>query len=318
MSTGRPGQQHQPTPVRALVTGAHGFVGRHLTAHLRDVGDHVIGIDRADGPDICDLDGVRSCLDHHQPQVVFHLAGQADVGGSWASPVETLRANAEGTLNVLLAAREAGVDRVIATTSADVYGIVTPDQLPLLETAPLRPVSPYAASKAAADMICLQAWLGHQQDVIRVRAFNHLGPGQSDRFLAGAVARRIIEAERDGQSSIPIGDLTPRRDFTDVRDVVRAYRLLAAFGRAGEAYNVCSGVDVSGQEVVDGLLARATTTIEAVPDPSLMRPVDLPVLRGDATKINHDTGWKPEISLTDTLGDLFSDMRRRLDGDTTG
>ncbi|MDH3706796.1 MAG: GDP-mannose 4,6-dehydratase [Acidimicrobiia bacterium] len=299
---------------RSLVTGAHGFVGRHLTAHLDEMGDDVIAVDRSNGPDIRDLDALAECFVDARPEVVYHLAGQADVAASWREPRETYRANTEGTLNVLEAARRAEVTRVIATTSADVYGIVTPDELPLTEQSPLRPASPYAASKAAADMVCLQAHLGYGQDVIRVRAFNHLGPGQSDRFLAGAVARRIVEAVRRGDTSIPIGDLTPRRDFTDVRDVVRAYRLLATRGHAGEVYNVCSGIDVSGQELVDGLLALAGTPIELVLDPSLVRPVDLPVLRGDASRIRAHTGWEPVIPLAGTLEDLFADMQRRLDG----
>lgn len=305
------GPRH-PLVQRALVTGAHGFVGQHLTAHLAEMGDDVTGVDHRHGPDIRDLAAVADCLAEVRPEVVYHLAGQADVAASWREPIDTYRANTEGTINVLEAARRAEVGRVIVTTSADVYGIVTPDELPLTEEAPFRPASPYAASKAAADMFCLQAHLGYGQDVIRARAFNHLGPGQSDRFLAGAVARRIVEAVRRGDSSIPVGDLTARRDFTDVRDVVRAYRLLATRGHAGEVYNVCSGTDVSAQELVDGLRALAGTPIDLVPDPELMRPVDLPVLRGDAGRLRRHTGWEPVIPLSGTLKDLFADMQQRV------
>ncbi len=304
--------------MRVLVTGAHGFVGRHLVEHLEAVGDEVIGIDRAEGPDIRQLDELIESFGEHRPAVVFHLAGQADVAASWSTPHETYRANTEGTLNVLTAARQTGVDRVIATTSADVYGLVSPDELPLAESAPFRPASPYAASKAAADLIGLQAHLGYGQDVIRARAFNHLGPGQSDRFLAAAIARRAIAAERAGEATIPVGDLSARRDFTDVRDVVRAYRLLARDGHAGEAYNVCSGTDVSVLDIAQRLLAFADRPIELRVDPSLLRPIDLPILRGDATKLRTDTGWQPVIPLDDTLHDLFQEMRKRVAGDTNG
>src|SRR5690606_35915596 len=151
-----------------------------------------------DGIDITDGAAVHALLTDIAPDVVYHLAGWADVGGSWASPLEAFRVNAEGTLNVLLAAAEAGVQRVLAVSSADVYGIVTPEELPLTEDSALRPASPYAASKVAADYLGLQAWLGRQLPVVRVRAFNHLGPGQTDKFVAPALASRVARAEIEG------------------------------------------------------------------------------------------------------------------------
>ncbi|NIR42293.1 MAG: NAD-dependent epimerase/dehydratase family protein, partial [Actinobacteria bacterium] len=205
--------------MRALVTGADGFVGTHLVAHLRASGDEVV----ESATDITDRDAISNALAEAGPEVVYHLAAQADVGGSWATPIETIRVNVEGTVNVLDAARGAGVRRVLAVTSADVYGLVDEADLPLREDAPVRPVSPYAASKAAADLMCVQAWLGHGLDVVRARSFNHLGPGQSDRFVASAIASRIVENERTGATAVRIGNLEARRDFTDVRDVVRAY-----------------------------------------------------------------------------------------------
>src|SRR5437764_4351822 len=234
-------------------------------------------------------------MDRICPEVVYHLAGWSDVGGSWAAPVEVFRANAEGTLNVLLASTEGGVGRVIAVSSADVYGVVKEDQLPITEDTPLRPVTPYAASKVAADYLALQAWLGSKLPVIRVRAFNHLGPGQTPKFVAPALAHRIARNELDGGAVVPVGNLSARRDFTDVRDVTRAYRLLAERGEPGEAYNVCSGHDVSIQELADRLLAMAHQPMELKHDPDLERPVDVPVLRGDATRVRDATGWTPEI-----------------------
>ena len=300
-------------PVKAFVTGASGFVGRHLVAHLRDCGDEVVPTDRSDGgPDLLDADGFATLVAEVRPDVVYHLAGQADVGRSWTAPVETLRANVEGTYNVLEAARLAEVGRVLTVTSADIYGVVSTDELPLTESAPVRPVSPYAASKAAADLLALQAHLGHGQDVVRARSFNHLGPGQSDRFVCSALAARIAANELSGETEVRAGNLSPRRDFTDVRDVVRAYRLLAERGRSGEAYNVCTGTSTSVQEVMDRLLAMAGHEMHLSTDPELFRPADLVELRGDPSRIASDTGWAPNHVLDGTLVDLLEDWRKRL------
>lgn len=291
--------------MRALITGADGFVGLHLSEHLEAEGDEVIG----SATDITDRGALIAAFSEAEPEVVYHLAAQADVGGSWESPVETLRVNVEGTLNTLDAARLAGARRVLAVTSADIYGRVEATDLPLDEGQPIRPVSPYAASKGAADMLCLQATLGHGLDVVRARSFNHLGPGQSDRFVASAIASRIVANERCGETSVRVGNLQARRDFTDVRDVVRAYRLLMSSGLAGEAYHVCSGVDRSVDELARILIELARTTIRLEPDPDLLRPIDLEVLRGDNTKIHECTGWTPEIPIETTLADLLQHWR---------
>jgi GDP-4-dehydro-6-deoxy-D-mannose reductase len=299
--------------MRALVTGAGGFVGRHLVAHLTESGDDVTQTDTfLGGADITDADAIAAEITAAAPEVVYHLAGWADVGGSWKEPVAAFRANAEGTLNVLTAAQAAGVGRVVAVSSADVYGQAGPDEMPLTEESPLRPSSPYAASKVAADYLGMQAWLGHQLPVLRVRAFNHLGPGQTDRFVASALASRIAQAERDGGTTLTVGNLSARRDYTDVRDVVRAYRLLAEHGEPGEAYNVCSGVDLAVQDIVDRLLGLATVDLALEVDQTLFRPVDTPVLRGSHDKLTAATGWRPEISLDRTLADLLADWRTRL------
>lgn len=300
--------------MRAVVTGGLGFVGQHLVRHLRDAGDDVTTLDhRGDhAVDITDGPAVAAVLTEVAPEAVYHLAGWADVGASWADPVTVLRVNAEGTLHVLRACTAAGVGRVLTVASADVYGVVTEDELPLTEDSPLRPTSPYAASKLAADALAQQAFLGHGLGVVRVRPFNHLGPGQSEQFVAPAIAARIARAERDGSDSIPVGNLSARRDVTDVRDVVRAYRLLVERGRPGEVYNVCTGRDLAIQTLADLLVGLARRPIELVTDPALLRPVDLPVLRGDASKLRAATGWEPSIPIEQTVADLLDDMRQRI------
>ncbi|MDE0066896.1 MAG: GDP-mannose 4,6-dehydratase [Acidimicrobiaceae bacterium] len=299
--------------MRALVTGANGFVGLHLVAHLSSCGDEVVGSDT----NILDREAITATVAAARPDVVYHLAAQADVGGSWDSPVDTLRVNVEGTLNVCDASRLAGTRRVLGVTSADVYGRVDqsgPDRAKLNETTPLRPTSPYAASKAAAEIIYTQAWLGHGLNVVLARSFNHLGPGQSDRFVASAIASRIAANERNGAATVPVGNLEARRDFTDVRDVVRAYRLLMQHGTPGEVYHVCSGKDRAVRQIAEQLVGLAAFPMTLELDPDLLRPVDLKVLCGDNTKIRTHTGWSPRIPIEATLGDLLEFWRRNPSG----
>jgi GDP-4-dehydro-6-deoxy-D-mannose reductase len=299
--------------MRVLVTGAAGFVGRHLQRHLVAEGDEVVGIDREHGPDLLDPEGLTACLRAERPDVVYHLGGWSDVGASWEDPLGAFRANAEGTLNLVQAALAADVGRVLVVSSADIYGPVDPEHLPIAEDHELCPLSPYAASKVAADQLAVQAWKGYALPVVRARAFNHLGPGQTTRFVAPAVAERIARNERTGGDEVPVGNLTPRRDVTDVRDVVRAYRLLVLHGEAGEAYNVCSGRDLAIAELAEQLVAMADRPMHLVADPALQRPVETPVLRGDATKLCAATGWVPTIPLERTLADVLAEQRALLD-----
>ncbi len=299
--------------MKALVTGGGGFVGQHLVRHLEACGDEVTATDRSTGGcDILDAPALLDTFRRVQPQVVYHLAGASDVGGSWQTPQATFRANAEGTLNVLWAAREAGCERVLTVGSADVYGKVTAEDLPITEDLPLRPVSPYAASKCAADHVALQAFLGYDQRVIRARPFNHLGPGQTDRFVAPALAGRVARNELRGDEVVMVGNLSPKRDFTDVRDVVRAYRLMVEHGTAGAVYNVCSGTAIAVQELAEQFISMAKIPMRLEADPELQRPVDIPVLLGDSSRLRADTGWAPEIPLEQTLQDLLDDRRRAV------
>ena len=184
--------------------------------------------------------------------------------------------------------------------------MVTPDQLPLGEDAPTVPASPYAASKLAAEAVALQAWRGYGQPVVVVRPFNHIGPGQSPNFFVPALAKRIVEARRTGATTLAVGTLTTRRDFTDVRDVVACYRMLVESGERGGVYNVCSGVDVAMSEVAAQLLELAGADLELETDPALVRPVDVPVLRGDREGLRAATGWQPRIPLATTLADVLA------------
>jgi GDP-4-dehydro-6-deoxy-D-mannose reductase len=291
--------------VRALITGGKGFVGQWLAAHLKDCGDEVAIIDLE--TDVADGAAVRRVVSAIGPDAVYHLAAMPHVGESWDDPSQVLRVNVLGTAEVLAAARQvASGPRVLVVSSAEVYGIVSPEQLPLTEEAPTAPASPYAASKLAAEAVALQAWRGYGQPVVVVRPFNHIGPGQSPNFFVPAMAKRIVEASRAGARSLPVGNLTTRRDFTDVRDVVVAYRLLIEMGERGTVYNVCSGHDVAMSEVAAELLRLAGARLTLETDPELVRPVDVPVLRGEAGRLRSVTGWKPNIPLATTLTDVLS------------
>ena len=295
------------------MTGAAGFVGRHLVAHLVAEGDEALTTDRAaGGPDLLDSTGLHELLSDLRPEVVFNMAGQADVARSWNEPLETIRTNGEGTFNVLAAARSAGVERVVTAISSDIYGVVGLADLPVTEQTALRPTSPYAVSKAMADLVAQQAHLGFGQDVIRARSFSHFGPGQGENAVCSALAAKVARCELGSDRSMSVGNLEARRDFTDVRDVVRAYRLLATSGRAGYAYNVCSGTPTSVGTILDILLAQSERPVTVISDPELFRPVDLLELWGDAAPLKADTGWSPDRSLEASLIELLDDWRYRV------
>lgn len=290
--------------MRVLVTGSSGFVGRWLLEHLAEAGDEVLElpgeVDVTDGP------AVGAAVAAAAPEGLVHLAAQASVGGSWDDGGRTFAVNAGGTLHVLDAAAAAGVRRVLVVSSAEVYGKVRPDRLPVGEDAPLAPASPYAASKAAAEMVALQAWLGRGLEVVRARPFNHTGPGQRPDFVVPSLARQVAEAARTGAASLRVGNLAVRRDLTDVRDVVRAYRLLLAGGAPGEVYNVCRGESVAIDDVARRLLELAGVALPLEVDPARLRPADVPELRGDPTRLRDAVGWRPEIDLDRTLADVLA------------
>ena len=216
-----------------------------------------------------------------------------------------------GTAHVLDAAHEVSPEaRVVLVSSSEVYGVVSPEELPLSETSPTRPANPYSTSKLEAELVAREAVRSRQQAVVIVRPFNHIGPGQSTNFVVPALVRRMLDATAQGMHFIMVGDLTTRRDFSDVRDVVRAYRLAAQWGRPGEVYNVASGHDIALSDVAEELRRRINPQLEMLVDPDLLRPVEVPVSRGSFAKLHDATGWEPEFSLAQSLDDVIAAQRR--------
>jgi GDP-4-dehydro-6-deoxy-D-mannose reductase len=304
-----------------LVTGAAGFAGSHLVDLLVASGDEVVGWShrggrapasangaRWDAVDLLDADEVDRAIGALRPALIYHCAGRAAAGGAWAQVGQTFAVNVRGTLNLLAAVeRHAAGARVVVTSSALVY---RRSDTAVDEATPLCPEGPYAVSKFAQDR--LAASFAGRVPVVLARPFNHLGPRQTADFLASAVAQQVAEIERGLRSpEVRVGNLSARRDFTDVRDVVAAYRHLAQAGIAGQAYNVCSGRAVAAQTLVDGLVGRARVPVAVVTDPARFRPVDVPVVVGSAARLNALTGWKPSIELQQTLDDLLDWWRNR-------
>jgi GDP-4-dehydro-6-deoxy-D-mannose reductase len=290
-----------------FVTGGSGFVGRHLLAQL---GAGVVAPARTE-LDLLDGEAVRREIAAAGPERVFHLAAHASVGRSWEKPGAVLRENVAITLNLLEAVRrEAPEAAVVVVSSGEVYG--PPESLPVDESAPLRPQNPYAVSKAACDLLAGQYADAHGLRVVRVRAFNQAGPGQSDEYVVGTITRQVAEAEASGEPSAVVrtGPLALARDFTDVRDTARAY--VAAASLPADAYNVCSGRATSVGGIVE--LARQATRIEVrhEVDPGRVRAHNVPEVRGSAERLANASGWAPEIPLEQTVADAIDYWRARL------
>jgi GDP-4-dehydro-6-deoxy-D-mannose reductase len=264
---------------------------------------------------LLDADAVEAFVRERRPAAVFHLAAQASVPFSWEHPRRTLRENVETTLNLLEAVRLGAPEaRVVIAGSGEVYG--RPGRLPVDESAPLSPRNPYAVSKAACDLLGAQYADVHGLRVVRLRAFNQAGPGQSDEYVVGTLARQVAEAELrgGGEAVLRLGNLDSARDFTDVRDAGRAQ--LAAAEAAPEAYNVCSGRAVKVRELVDMLAAAASVEVRVEVDESRVRADDVAEIRGSAERLRAATGWKPEIPLERTVADALESWRERLSGRT--
>ena len=314
----------------ALVTGAGGFAGRHLVEHLeRETDWSIVALSRRQAGSsqrvrhvVCDLTDaalLARTIDHYRPDVIFHLAAQSYVPRAIASPADTIVNNVVGQINIFEACRTAGIEPVIlVVSSAEVYGYANPDEMPLRENQPFRPGNPYAVSKITQDMLGYQYHRSYGMPIVRVRPFNHFGPRQSDRFVLSSFARQIAEAEAGMiEPTVLTGDLTSQRDFCDVRDIVRAYRLAVEAGEPGEVYNIASGVAQQIGALLKVLTGLATCDIEVRQDPSRMRPSDVSVMSGDSTRFRETTGWQPDISMERTLQDTLDywreEIRRKTD-----
>ena len=298
--------------MRALVTGASGFAGRHLVAACRDAGDVVAQASRSAGVDLLDRGGARAAVAEAEPDVVYHLAALAHAGASWEDPAGYLTGNLTLALNVLEAVRaEAPGATVVVAGSGEVYG--PPATLPVTEDAPLRPQNPYAVSKASADLLAGLYADAHGLRVIRARPFNHAGPGQEPSYAIASFARQAAAAAEAGRDPLRIvtGNPDTRRDYTDVRDVVRAYRLLAERAEPG-TYNVCSGRTASARELIEALARAAGTGLEHEIDPGLVRVHDVIEVRGSHERLRRATGWAPEIPLERTLADAVAWWREAI------
>jgi GDP-4-dehydro-6-deoxy-D-mannose reductase len=264
--------------------------------------------------DLMDDAAVQQLVRDMRPDLLFHLAAQAHVPTSFEDPAGTLMTNIGMQLNLLEAIRAADLDPVMLVVgTGEEYGAVQPNEIPINETVPLRPVNPYAVSKVAQDMLAYQYYAAHQLRTIRMRPFNHIGPRQSDGYAPTAFAHQIARIEAGLQPPVvQVGNLHAQRDFTDVRDIVRAYRLAVERGEPGAVYNLGSGQPVAIQTILDILLSLSHLQIDVQPDSQRMRPVDVPVIACNATSFRQHTGWAPRISLEETLHDVLQDWRARV------
>ena len=316
--------------MRLLITGITGFVGSHMAefalAHGAEVSgsmrwrskteniDHLRARITLVECDLRDLSSVRNLLEITEPTHVVHLAAQSFVAASWKAPAETLTTNIISQVNLLEAMRGLKISpRFLAIGSSEEYGLVHPDELPIKETNPLRPLSPYAVSKVTQDMMGYQYFKSYGLPIVRTRAFNHEGPRRGDVFVTSNFARQIVEIEAGiREPVIFVGDLKPKRDYSDVRDIVRGYWALLERGEPGEVYNLCSGKSWPIQHVLDFLLGQSRVKGIAVKiDPARLRPSDVMELEGDPGKIQRALGWKVEIPFEQTLTELLDYWRHR-------
>ncbi len=317
--------------MRALVTGISGFVGGHLAEHLIDQGDVIVGIS-ASGRWPRDLEhlsqdarierfnliegteaDLADLITRKQPEVIYHLAAWSNPQKSMADPRGTWALNLGGSLSLLEAVRVSGLKpRVVLVGTGVSYGNPGPEWIPVTEACPVRPNNPYAASKAAVDLLGVQYFLAHRTNVVMVRPFNHAGPRQSPTYALAGWAHQIALLESGRGERLEVGNLEVTRDFTDVRDVVRGYRMLAEKGEPGEIYNLGSGLGVRLAWALEHLCSLANIPITAHVDPARVRPVDQPLLVADASKLKAAVGWTPRFTIEQTLADMLEDARNTI------
>lgn len=315
---------------KAFITGIAGFVGSHLAELLlsqeyevygllrpRSNTDHIKGIINKlhlEDADLMDTHSLYATVSRIKPDYIFHLAAQSFVPTSWASPSVTLEVNVVGSANLFEAVRMSGIDPVIQIAcSSEEYGFVEPSEVPIKETNPLRPLSPYAVSKLAMDYLGYQYFQSYKVRIVRTRGFNHTGPRRGDTFAESNFAKQVALIEKGKQEPVVrVGNLEASRDYTDVRDMVKGYLLSVEKCDPGDVYNICSGNSIVIGDMLQMLVSQSGKNIKIQQDPSRMRPSDVPVLLGDGTKFAAKTGWKPEIPFERTMEDLLNYWRERV------
>ncbi len=317
--------------MRVLITGVTGFVGSHLADYLVARADvevygthrwrsrmenieHLRGRIRLVECELRDAGAVHRMLAAVRPDRVFHLAAQSSVPTSWLAPVETVAGNVTCQLNLFEAVRDLGLSTQFQIAgSSEEYGLVHKDEIPIREDNPLRPLSPYGVSKVAQDLLAYQYWMSYRLHTVRTRGFNHTGPRRGEVFVSSNLARQVAEIEKGVREPVVwVGNLEAMRDFTDVRDMVRAYWLALEHGAPGEVYNLCSGRGYTVRNVLEILLALAQTKVEIREDSARLRPSDVEILLGDCTRFRQVTGWQPTIPFDVTLKDLLDYWRQRV------
>ncbi|MEO0068191.1 MAG: GDP-mannose 4,6-dehydratase [candidate division WOR-3 bacterium] len=317
--------------MKYLITGITGFAGSHLADYLLTLGkgevhgiirwrsrteniEHLMGKIFLHDCDLRDAYSVNQVISRVKPDRIYHLAAQSFVPMSWAAPAETFVTNVIGQTNIFEAVRACGCEcRIQIACSSEEYGLVLPDEVPIKETNPLRPLSPYAVSKVAQDLMGYQYHQSYKMFIVRTRGFNHTGPRRGQVFVTSNFAKQIAEMEKGKREPILyVGNLDAVRDFTDVRDTVRAYYLILEKGTPGDVYNVATGKGRKIKEVVEILKGFAKVKFEVRQDPKRLRPSDVELLIGDATKLKEATGWEPEIPFEKTLEDLLNYWRERV------
>lgn len=314
--------------MRVFVTGATGFAGSHLVDSLLAAGHDVAGLVhsasshqpapahprfRPIAGDLLESDSLKKAVLASQPEVIYHLAGFSETNQSWENPALTLALNAGGTANLLEAARLCGRPKVLVVTSAEIYGRVAPDMLPITEESEPAPAHPYGVSKWTAGRLVQLYWERYGLPVVEARPFNHIGPRQARGFVVPDFASQLAAIQLGQQPvTISVGNLSAERDFTDVRDVVRGYMMLVEDGRPGEKYLICSGKPTSIEWLLETLIGMVSVDVKVVREPERMRLSETPRLVGSYAKIHRDTGWEPEIALERSLRDALDDWLERL------
>ena len=321
--------------MRVLITGITGFAGSHLaelilaehpevelfgTYRWRSRRENIEGLeDRVEllETHLEDYSSMHTTLEAARPDVVFHLAAQSFVPSSWTAPSETLTTNIAGQTHLFEAVRRLKLDPVIQIAcSSEEYGLVLPDEVPIKETNPLRPLSPYAVSKVGQDLLAYQYHQSYGVRAVRTRGFNHTGPRRGDVFVTSNFAKQLASIEAGlREPVIRVGNLEAVRDFTDVRDMVRAYWLAVHEATPGEAYNICRGEGIVIRDLLDRLIELSGVDVTVEVDPARLRPSDVEILIGDCSKFRRETGWEPRIPFDQTLTDLLDYWRERLRGE---